>query len=63
MATIIDFVCRLTFFITRLLFFLSARALSTGVNAVDVLGIDILNKFDISFSNDLERAFLKRSVR
>jgi hypothetical protein len=32
-------------------------------HVASVLGIDILNKFDISFSNDLERVFLKRSVR
>jgi hypothetical protein len=31
--------------------------------ASSTLGIDILNKFDISFSNDLERVFLKRSIR
>jgi hypothetical protein len=28
-----------------------------------VLGIDILNKFNISFSDDLERLFLTRSNR
>jgi hypothetical protein len=28
-----------------------------------VLGIDILNKFDISFSNDLERLYLTRNNR
>jgi hypothetical protein len=27
-----------------------------------VLGIDILNKFDISFSNDLERLFLMKNI-
>ena len=31
-------------------------------HVASVLGIDILNKFDISFSNDLERVFLKRSI-
>ena len=28
-----------------------------------VLGIDILNKFDISYSDDLERLFLTRNIR
>jgi hypothetical protein len=31
--------------------------------AASVLGIDILDKFDISFSDDLERAFLTRNIR
>jgi hypothetical protein len=32
-------------------------------HVASVLGIDILNKFDISFSDDLERLFLTQNIR